>query len=219
LGKRLGISKVSGWGKSHETDLYAAPKLYLGDTPLLTGKYIRSFDFKQMHVGRNIVGILGIDCLKHYCIQLDFEAGKMHFLDPDRLEVEKLGHAFPITFPREGRPFIHHGGLAGGTSTNMLMDATLPGKGSGRGLPVTYALIDSGFDSDGRVDTNAVAGHVSGWVHLPECVWEGETYTNLQVGIGQDANLLGLRFLARHLVTLNFPHQVMYLKQTSVGPI
>jgi len=30
---------------------------------------------------------------------------------------------------------------------------------------------------------------------------------------------LGLRFLARHLVTFDFPKRTMYLKQTSVGPL
>ena len=32
-------------------------------------------------------------------------------------------------------------------------------------------------------------------------------------------NTVGLRFLARHLVTLNFPKRMMYLKRTSVGPL
>jgi hypothetical protein len=29
---------------------------------------------------------------------------------------------------------------------------------------------------------------------------------------------MGLRFLARHLVTFNFPKRTMYLKQTRTGP-
>jgi hypothetical protein len=32
-------------------------------------------------------------------------------------------------------------------------------------------------------------------------------------------NVIGLRFLARHLVTLNFPKRTMYLKRTSPGPL
>ena len=32
-------------------------------------------------------------------------------------------------------------------------------------------------------------------------------------------NLIGLQFLARHLVTFNFPKRIMYLKRTSVGPL
>jgi hypothetical protein len=32
-------------------------------------------------------------------------------------------------------------------------------------------------------------------------------------------NLIGLGFLARHLVTFDFPNRTLYLKQTSVGPL
>src|ERR1035441_9793145 len=167
----------------------------------------------------------GLDCLRHYCIQLDFEAGKMRFMDSARLNVEKLGRAFPITIAG-GRPYICHPSLAGGTSTNSLADTnTDDGKDKGRelpvgrDLPVTYSLIDTGFDADGRVNKGAIKGHDSGRVRLPECVWDGQTYTNLVVGVGEQANLLGLRFLARHLVTLDFPRQTMYLKQTSAGPL
>lgn len=49
--------------------------------------------------------------------------------------------------------------------------------------------------------------------------WDGKTYTNLVVGVGKNANILGLRFLARNLVTLDFPKRLTYLKQTSVGPL
>lgn len=64
-----------------------------------------------------------------------------------------------------------------------------------------------------------VYGHDWEKVYLPECVWAGETYTNLNIQIHDHANMLGLTFLARHLVTLDFPKQTIYLKQTSAGPL
>lgn len=48
-------------------------------------------------------------------------------------------------------------------------------------------------------------------------MWNTGSYTNLL--IGHDGNLIGLRFLARHLVTLDFPHRAMYLKQTTSSPL
>lgn len=63
-------------------------------------------------------------------------------------------------------------------------------------------------------------------VGLPRCVWNGATYTDLCLGNGKDSpegesgeNALGLRFLARHLVTFDFPHRTLYLKQISQGPL
>jgi hypothetical protein len=200
-GKRLGTVTITTLDcGTQKSGRYVTPRLYLGNTRLMTGRNIVTFDFKQLsfRAGRPIMGVLGMDCLRHYCIQLDFEAGKIRFLDPDHVNAAGLGKAFPLTF--EGnRPFIHHVSLTGGKGTN--------------------SLIDTGCHADGFVPKNTVRTNDSGTVRLPECVWDDETCTNLIVGVGEDVNLLGLRFLARHLVTLNFPKSMMYLKQTSLGPL
>ena len=67
----------------------------------------------------------------------------------------------------------------------------------------------------------AVEGMVNRAVILPVCVWGGNSYTNISVGEapGDAPSWIGLRFLARHMVTFNFPKAVMYLKQTSIGPL
>lgn len=185
LGKRLGTGTSNGWSGSDKVDMYAAPKLYLGNTPLVTG-------------GRVWVGgsdILGMDCLKHYCIQLDFAAGKMRFLKPDQVNGVELGEAYPLTI-KGNLPFIHHVGLLDGSDTNL--------------------LIDMGCRPDGLAGKNAISGLVQ---FLPDCVWDGETYSNLTIAAVGNANVLGINFVARHLVTLDFPKRVMYLKQTSVNPL
>jgi hypothetical protein len=218
LGKSLGTGVWWRFGVKHESRIYAEPKLYLGSTPLMPGTNIGTTGFKLLSFvsGRSIKGILGMDCLRHYCIQLDFEVGKMRFLDPDHLNTADLGKAYPLTF-KGNRPFIHHVSLTGGTSTN--------------------SLIDTGMLYDGQVEKVVIKGHFMTRVRnflvekvvpgrvlhrhvlVPECVWDGETNTNLKVDVGEHANILGLRFLARHLVTLDFPNGMMYLKQTSVGPL
>ena len=206
LGKRRGTTVFPHWGVKHEAGAYTAPEFYLGDTPLKqAGRFVFTADWlPKARSGPPTMGVLGMDCLKHYCIQLDFDAGKMVFLDPDQVDAATLGKAFPLIFMRN-RPFIHHPGLLGGTITNL--------------------LIDSGFDGDGGLasgafrefldqkESGAVKGVKdlgSGWMFVPEVVWDGATYTKLTVGEG--GNLIGLRFLARHLVTLNFPKRTMYLK-------
>jgi hypothetical protein len=75
-----------------------------------------------------------------------------------------------------------------------------------------------GEGADGSVEKDALKGRASGgWAHLPECVWDGHTYADLNVGT--EGNILGLGFLARHLVTFDFPRRIMYLKQTSTRPL
>ena len=185
LGRRIGAGTSAGWEGSSKVDAYAAPKLYLGNARLFTG-------------GKVWVGgsrILGMDCLKHYCIQLDFAAGKMRFLKPDQVNASELGKAYPLTF-KGNLPFIHHVGLLGGSDTNL--------------------LIDMGCRADGLAGKNAINGLVQ---FFPECVWDSETYSNITVVAVGHANVLGLNFFARHLVTLDFPKQMMYLKQTDISPL
>ena len=198
LGKRLGRSSINWWNRREESYIYAAPRLYLGSIALPTAARIFTSDLRA---GTHTMGVLGMDCLKHYCIQLDFAAGKMRFLDSAHLEAAELGKAFPLTFAGVGPerkficPMIHHDSLAG-ENTNL--------------------VIDTGCNIDGLVNEGAINGTA---MLLQECVWERKTYTNLIFAAADHVNVLGLSFLARHLVTLDFPDRIMYLKQTSIGPL
>jgi hypothetical protein len=58
--------------------VYKAPKLYLGNTLLLTNPKIYTFNWQQFEPG--LKGVLGMDCLRHYCVQFDFAHDKILFL-------------------------------------------------------------------------------------------------------------------------------------------
>ncbi len=192
---------------------YPAPKLFLGDVQLKTGDTVGVYDYtnESSYAGQQIMGVLGIDCLKHYCVQLDFEAGKIRFLDPNHLETASLGKAFPLHYSEKWhQPLLENCNLV-----------------EGKGRP---ALIDSGYaHADGTLDAEQFAAAIRdgavipiknrpGWARLGQCLWNGETYTNLLIAEA-DWNAIALGFLARHLVTLDFPEQKVYLRQTRVGPV
>jgi hypothetical protein len=204
LGHRLGTRHFRHFGVKHKSNIYAAPKLYLNGSRLLTGGRVWIDDFKELHVlsGQRTMGIIGMDCLRHYCLQLDFEEKKLRFLNPDRMDATQLGKRYPIrfSFPWRG-PFIHERGFLGQNQPKL--------------------LIDTGYAADGALTAEArQSGSLDNepeYASRSECVWTSGTYTNLL--IGHDGNLIGLRFLARHLVTLDFPNRSMYLKQTISGPL
>jgi hypothetical protein len=209
-----------------EAGVHAAPRLLLGSTTLATSRYAAACNLKPLsrRSRQRIMGVLGFDCLRHYCIQLDFAAGKMRFLDSDSLNTTNLGKAFALTFSTKGQkfspmfssagqnealPFIQHTGLFGGASTDL--------------------LVDTGNNCDGTVEKGVIKGHYltrfAHWLfpiralRLRQCVWDDKTYTRLKVVTTRSVNQLGLRFLARHLVTFDFPKHTMYLKQISSGPL
>lgn len=218
LGKRLETGSLQKDNHKLEAGVYAAPELRLGSTPLATGPTVVTVDFQRLfpQSHRHIAGILGMDCLRHYCLQLDFEAGVLRFLPAPPADAAGLGKAFALAFSMTNqddnvliRPYIQHAGLAG-TNTDL--------------------LIDTGDDTDGYAQRNALPGRhwlhflhpnrPPGEIHLARCTWDGETYTRLIVGTdGENENALGLRFLARHLVTLDFPDKIMYLKVARHEPL
>ncbi len=211
LGKQAGSMPVSFVGhKQQPVGIYAAPKLFLGSVPLLTtNDYVACTSLKKFK--KEFQGILGMDCLQDYCIQLDFTAGKMRFLGSVETNTAAWGKMYPLTFPGSGpqnpfiRPVIHQAGFFG-NNTNL--------------------LIDTGCHVDGLVDRGQSGKVIGAWLlsflgcgRFHSGVWDGEPYSHIKVAPVDHANVLGLRFLARHLVTLDFPNQRMYLKQISVGPL
>jgi hypothetical protein len=217
LGPCIDTGTIVDFGSKQEAGRYLAPKLFIGKTRLQTGSYVFAYNFNQLSwlSKHDIMGILGMDCLQHYCIQMDFKAGKMHFLNPNDLVTTNLGKAFPIIFSSEDqsedelvRPYLHHEGLLDGTNLNL--------------------LIDTGDNVDGHVDTGLVKGHYfTRFIHLlvkerglrvSKCTWDGDAYQKIVVNEAPHSNSLGLRFLARHLVTLDFPDRTLYLKKMTSGP-
>ncbi len=232
LGKCLGTETLWNFGAKYEGSRYAAPKLYLGNTRLITDSNALASDIvgkMSARLGRPALGILGMDCLQHYCIQLDFKAGKMRFLDPDHLNTAKLGQAFPMRFSSAGqthpewfRPVIHQSNLAGGEDPNLLIDTGCSDDGFLK--PDLFRQVLQ--EQRSRRPADPTPDREPDIVGLPRCVWNGATYTDLCLGNGKDSpegesgeNALGLRFLARHLVTFDFPHRTLYLKQISQGPL
>lgn len=220
LGRRLDAADSFFFGVETESQLYDAPTLYLGNTPLkTTGNEVAVVDFKQLQIvnsGQPVMGLLGIDILRHYCLQLDFKAGRIRFLDVDHVNKKDWGKPFPLTDIGDGCLCV---------SANLA------------GVQGSASLIDSGNNLDGWLLpelfqrwTNQAIHPGNGEVRYPDGAFGGETYPyNIHThrlalpSYNGDSHLLlngiGIHFLARHLVTFDFPKRTMYLKRTSALPL
>jgi len=216
LGKCLGKKKFKITAmKKGTAAIYNAPELCLDGTQLLIGKRVSTAD-------RNgDAALLGMDCLRHYCIQLDFGVRKLRFLDPDHLKTEELGEASPITISPWTRhvhvreDFMGAKGAKWMIDTGLNIDGLLKRKLFKQALRAQHASAAQG-------ESNGAKGVLGAL--FPEAEFRGKTYTNLVFAEmppkeALPPRLIGLQFLARHLVTFNFPKRVMYLKRTSVGPL
>lgn len=88
LGKRLGTETVLAVDGKEKVSLYAAPRLFLGNTQLITSK--------RAGVWNGRFGILGMDCLRHYCLQLDFQAGQLRFFGSGTHQHRGLGPGLSV---------------------------------------------------------------------------------------------------------------------------
>ena len=216
FGKRCDTTTIWAFDGKHEVGIHTAPRLYLGGAllPLTGTDNILTCDCKWLSTvcGRPVMGILGMDVLEHYCIQLDFASRKIRFLEPDT-PAKKWGQPFVLTSPPE----------AGYLSNNLVGS-----QGSG-----SLTAIDLGYLGDGWLVpalfqqwTNQALPLTAGQVHRPDARLSGEKYPEVWFDRGEpwqmgepEHNGIGIFFLSRHLVTLDFPKRTIYLKRTSIGPL
>jgi hypothetical protein len=210
LGERVDTGTLMNFGVKQDVNVYGAPNLYLGNVRLqMYGTNVITFDHKKLadQGWPAIAGIIGMDVLQYYCIQLDFDAGTMRFIDDKHADTNNWGTSFPMTALGDGC---------------FSIDENLAGA---KGSP---SLVDTGCNSSGwlrpelyRQWTNQAATNIR--VHLPDGTLGGESYCDLdlrvldtKVAASDDGHVkyngVGLRALAQNLVTLDFPHNTLYLE-------
>ena len=224
LGNRLQVKTINynGLGITTNTDVYQAPKLYLGGTQLRTGNQIITDDLSRLSDDRPLMGILGMDCLRHYCLQLDLAANQVRFLDPDHSENGRAGKRIRLKLSAfDGKPRIR-ANFSGRAFANYLIDTGCPDDADLQPKPFEQEMRRLREQASGQFICHKemrlsprVVKHLAAY---PSIVFNGETCTNFILADSPCENLLGLRFLARHLATLNFPKRIMCLQPGSSTP-
>ena len=198
---------------------YKAPNLFIGKTRLATARTVVTMQLQQI-LGPNVQGILGMDCLKHYCIQLDFSSRKLNFLNPDHTENGGLGRSFLFSLVGEGAKPVMEADILGqgaakliidtGCSADLVLPPPLFRRAVGDFKPerVTHVATSPGKECDLAVFQSL---KIFGDTHTNVMVLENSIQPKLEVGC------LGIGFLRHYVVTLNFPRRIMYLKPIGSG--
>jgi hypothetical protein len=156
-------------------------------------------------------GILGMDVLKNHVIQIDFDAGRIAFLDDVPESQRDGGEAFAITYNRMKMPQMK---LAVGDQPpqDFAVDTGCQASGT---LEIDGFRRAVALNSLKPVDTLAstVTGVVksrqirTGRVTAGPLEYQGLIFSEA------GGNFLGLDFLSRHVVTFDFAHGKLYLKK------
>lgn len=218
LGNRRGTARLPGLNGLGEIEIFDAPTAYLRRVEVDSNFRIACTDLSAMREwsGHEIEGIIGMALLRPFVIHLDFDSGKMALLDA---APKDAGVAVPIKWMTTLTPTVEasidgHGierfvidtGMSGpylATLAPQLMEE-LQGKGAVDATGSTPSIDLSGKAANinmGRVSQMSIGGFDFKYVRI--------TSHRLSQG-----NMLGLDFLSRFIVTLDFPNGVMYLKKS-----
>jgi hypothetical protein len=221
LGAPLGAQAFPAYwlGTNINSRIYRAPELYLAHTRLRTGQQVVVSDLSWIWTNRAVAGILGMDCLKHYCLQLDFAMGRARLLNPNQPgDVAELGESVPLHMARKGFAAVQ-GTFAGDRELYSWIDTGDPNDGSLE-AKLFQKMVEEQKDTEIKNYEVFATGKSGMGAAFPTGMFRGQTYTNLIVLKNPSGfNGIGLRFLARHLVTFNFPKGTLHLKRQSIGPI
>jgi hypothetical protein len=195
-------------------DTYQPPPVQLGHSDLRMGESVACMDLSDLRkaIGFDIRGILGMDSLKHYIVQIDFDAGQATFWSPEKEPESAWGNPFPL--------YNHQTAIAGLPIISIVVD----------NVPQQF-LVDTGANvirmkkdliEELRInhELGAFANRVRGATLGGERTDAQYAMKSLTLGpfehknlicIESKQNLIGLSYLSRYRVTFHFPYGKMYL--------
>lgn len=219
LGKRIGSGFFYSpfMGGFVRADTYNTPKLYVGGTQLLMGSRVYVYDLQKESKG--LKGILGMDCLRHYCVQFDFARDEMRFLDPDVPANGGFGHPIPL-FMIDNLVIARSDCF--GTGKVFFCPDTGCHECDAMLKPKLLRRLKTNQKTSWSTSFPGVRNKPVNVAGFAKEIFGGETYNDLIIaqwaGTWPDGNLVGLPFLARNLVTFDFPRRTMYLQKQHSGP-
>lgn len=194
-------------------DTFDWPDAKLGGQSLQGDGGIACLDLTEMRQATNdeILGIIGFDVLRACRLSIDFDRGRLQFLDSLPAAPDELGVRLPVEFTGDGPPLIV-GSVGDGRSEEFLIDTGAHGNSL---APRTFdAVLRSRRMRLGHSFTSVtVGGEMTGqrgWLDrfgLGPFEQRDLRFSRLNI------SSLGLRYFSRFQVTFDFPGRALYLKK------
>lgn len=203
------VENVRTSSRDREVPLYRRPPTRIGSLDVPGNDLVVAIDFTELSSvwGRQIDGLIGMDVLSRYVIQFDFDARFVRFLDAVPAD---CGTRIPLGLSPQKQPMIQV--EVAGEQITVGIDT-----GSTRELNVRLTrwrqLQSQNRLSRTRVIKLASAGGIA---YSNQALIDGfkvaeHSFDKIQIGTSQ-VESIGVGFLARHLVTFDFPNKAIYLK-------
>lgn len=213
LGEVKKVEKALTAGSHIVAEIFDAPEVFLGPFNLQDCGEVACLDLKMVSLvlGEKISGLLGMNFLKKYIVQIDYDNGTLLFLQPLQKRHSGWGNELSISYNSLGIPTIT-GNIYDSIKVDFRIDT---------GANSTGGLSSDIFDqilSEKKLKTSEILfATASGVIRKREIRLDSLSVGSFKYAdfIFGEANWshLGLLFLSRHIVTLDFPNNRIYLKK------
>jgi outer membrane lipoprotein-sorting protein/predicted aspartyl protease len=213
LGKPKSMQRVQTAGNPMVTQIFESPLIQIGPFVLPQGSEIGCVDLSMFKMvdGREISGTLGMDFLRNHAIMIDFDKNLISFVGKDEIKSSDFEQELEITFNTQGLPQIQ-GQIGGQIDVDFAIDSGNISAGS-----LNKTILDKLIEEQHVKTLKSVMITASGSQETREIRVDSLTISNLEYRnlIFGESNYdnLGLEFLDRHTVIMDFPNKKMYLKK------
>ncbi|MGD0382111.1 MAG: aspartyl protease family protein [Thermoguttaceae bacterium] len=212
LGPRVDSTPVtSASGERVELNLYSPPDARVGSLPLTKDPVLclELTPFRESS-GCSVCGLVGMDFLKNWIIAIDFDEGRLDVLSADTERDPKWGEGIPFVYDEKGLMFVL-ATVGGNIRTPFAVDTGDAGTGDLEGGLLTR-LVGA---REARVTGDGKAMDLSGIqslkvARLSHLSLGSFRHDNLRFISGK-RNALGLNYLSRYRLTINFPDKRLHL--------
>jgi hypothetical protein len=198
-------------------DFYRSPELRFGNNHLaITEVFCADLKMFRLITGEPCDGILGMDFLKNHLLEVDFDRSLVSIGGHLSEQIKKTAWGVPLSLSNK-RHFTIPAVLNGKVKLNLLIDTA-----DSSTVSLNQADWDKVFPpgDDSPMYKALLAGvgkktTESRMARLRSLQIAGQTYSNLicpRSVFSAAPSGIGVGFLRRHLVTLDFPNQMLYLR-------
>jgi hypothetical protein len=211
LGESIGKRTSKSPGGRVERELFAWPKVELGDLHIESEQSVSCEDFHELtlRAGIEIDGLIGMDVLRQYVLQIDFDEGLLRLSDALPGLPQELGTALRLSY-LYGIPCVS--AQAGSIQADYQIDTGSTNNCIAHASFVTLA-------NQGELDTGSSYKvlTVAGGTPTTPCLLHSFTlgdhvHSNLFCNSSSE-NLLGMRYLSRYILTFDFPRNIAYFRK------
>lgn len=213
LGKQQGTAEITTAQGGVEVAYFESPKMRLGPVKLGRTEPVLCYDCSELRkgLGLDIQAVVGMAALKEHIVEIDFDEGKLSILPNDAEPDPHWGEPLPLTADRAGLRYFVTLSVAG-IDSSFLLDTGASSTSIERDL--TKQLLKLFMLRDvGTLHFQTFDGKYVEPVYFVRELSLGP-FTHRQVEAHRDGDSkLGLDYLSRYRVVLDFPGRKIYLNK------